>query len=279
MLFYEHEIGMTYEELCDLVLVFPPLKGAGGIHERAAAREHLRGAVEDFALTHDAPLHVLYAPLGDRRLVPAEHSLARTGGVDENFVKVLREPRGERGRIGAHDGGVPHAQALDVLRQDARAVKDVLVRDEHAFSAHRRGELGGLAPGRGAQIEHPFPRFYSQQGRGTHGGRLLRVEEPRVPCGGMSHLFRRRVKAALRPGNALSGEGRKRNKCLGGELEKVGAHAANGRGVITTQKGGVRRAQPFLHSDDKFFGKVHDCNSALSRCSSGTNAAPAEIAF
>ena len=248
VLFFEHKIGMTCEELCDLFLIFTRLERAGGIDERAAACKHFSGVVENFPLTGNTAFHVLLAPLRDRARVLAEHPLARAGSIDEDLVKVCGKFFDKRRRIRADDGAVFHAQPLDVLREDPGAVIDVLVCNQYALPPHSGGELSGLSARRGAQIEHPFARFCVQERRGAHGGRLLHIEQPRMVRGRVSEFFRRRIKSALRPRDGLVREGREVFERLRRTFQKVGAHAPDGRGVITTQKGGVRRAQPFLHS-------------------------------
>ena len=242
-----YKFGMAGKKHRDLLFVLAGLERAGGIDERPAARKQPRGVVQNGALPCGAVRHVLRAPLPDGDRILAEHALARTGSIDEDLIEIRGQRGGKRCRVCVDRGAVCHAQPLDVLRKDARAVIDVFVCYEHPLPAHGCGELRRLSSGRGAQIEHPFARLHVQQRRGAHGGRLLRIEQPCVMGGGMPRFFRIRIKTVLRPRNRFPGKGCKRGKLRRRELQKVGAHPPDGRVFIRTQKGGVRRAQPFLH--------------------------------
>ena len=246
MLLRERKFGMAGEEGADLPLVLPLLERAGRIDERSAAREHGGGILQDGALTGDAAFDVLLAPFGDGVRVLAEHPLARAGRVDQDLIEIGGQRRGERGCLRGQDGAVCDAHALDVLREDAGAVIDVLVGDEHALSPHRRRELRRLSARRGAQIEHPLPAPDAEQGRGAHCGGLLRVEQPRVMRGMGARLCERRIKSPFRPRDGLR-QGQEPRERGGVRLQQIGAHAAHGRRVERTQKGGEPLSQPFLH--------------------------------
>ena len=160
---------------------------------------------------------VLLAPLRNGVCVLAEHALARAGRIDEHFVKIRGQPGGEGCGVRTDDGAVGNAQPLDVLREDARAVVDVLVGDEHALSPHRARELRRLAAGRGAQIEHPFPRLRAQKGRGAHGGGLLRIKEPRVVRGQRAHFLQVAIETVFLPRDTVA-DGQDLRKLRRGEL-------------------------------------------------------------
>ena len=278
-LFFQREIGVAGKETGDLLLVLPLLERTGGVHERSAARKHLCGVVQDRALARHAPLHIFGAPFADRRGLLAEHTLARTGRIDQDPVKPGGKPVRKHTGARADDRTVFHPQALDVLRKDPRPVIDIFIGDQNALPAHGRGELRGLSARRGAQIEHPFPRPRPEHGRGAHGGRLLHIEEPRVMRRGVSGPLLVRIKAVFLPRDGLPRKGHEGAEAVRRQFQHVGAHPFHGRFAVTMQKGRVRRAQPFAHSFQKFFGKIHTFSSALSSRSSGTNAAPAPIAF
>ena len=55
-----------------------------------------------------------------------------------------------------------------------------LVADKKTLSPHLPGNLGGLAPWGGAQVQNPFPGLWIQEHRRGHGAGLLEVVDARV---------------------------------------------------------------------------------------------------
>ena len=77
------------KETCYNFLVFLNRKGAGGIHNHAAAFESLFCAVKNIKLTFGTAFNVLLAPLSLCLLIFAEHSLAAARCVNKHSVKLI----------------------------------------------------------------------------------------------------------------------------------------------------------------------------------------------
>ena len=126
---------------------------AGGVDEQSASPQTGPHVLHDAALQLPAFLHMLFAPLGYRPGILAEHALAGAWHVGEDDI----EHEGAAaivGRIvvGHDDVGVP--KLLYVLCQDARPQLHRLVGEEQA--ARRQGGAcrGALAAGCRAEVEH-----------------------------------------------------------------------------------------------------------------------------
>ena len=196
---------MALQERFDASLVLEPVERTGGVDQTPARSKQLCRPVEDLGLTARAARRRAGTPFRARGRFTAEHSLAGARRVDEHRVEPLRPARGQRLRIGAHRDGVHHAEALEVLRQYARPRGHRLVAHQHAPPAHRRGDLGGLAARRGAEVEDALARPGAEHGGGQHRARLLKVERAagvreRRP---RAHA-RPQVEAALRPRHRIA---------------------------------------------------------------------------
>ena len=249
VLLQQRKFGMAGKEVFHLLLVLPARKGAGRVHEPPTRTHKPRRILQNIVLAGNAAGDVLLAPFGDGAGILSEHPLARAGRIDENLVKIPAKRFGKLFRGGADNGAVCDAHALDVLRQDLRAVKDIFVSDEDALPPHPRGELRRLAPRRSAQVEDALPGLHLKEGRGAHRRGLLAVVEPRKVFGVCPGALLRAVEAALRPRHPFAErEGRKAGKFFLRALQKIGAHALHGRLFQAAQKGGELLFQIPIHA-------------------------------
>ena len=105
--------------------------------------------------------------------IAAEHALAGTGRVHQDFIEKLRQHRRELFGQGIDDDGIVYAQPLHGGREDFDPGGIGFVGDDQTFSHQGRGQLTALSAGRGAQIKHPVAGLNVQRyGRGHRAGFL-----------------------------------------------------------------------------------------------------------
>jgi len=120
----------------------------------------------------------LFAPLGARRRIFAEHAFARARSVHGDQVEIVFE-RSEMRRVvvGHHDVSDPPFDRI--CGQYRSPLADHLVGDDQAFGSGQGRKKRRLASGSRAQVEYPQRRF--GVGYGTenslqkHRARLLHV--------------------------------------------------------------------------------------------------------
>jgi hypothetical protein len=167
----DRELAVTLQEGGDHALVLERRDRARGVHEHAA-RAHRGGArLEDRALERGqlgrgsgvlAPAHV-----GPGR----ERAEVRAGRVDEHPVVRARLLR--LGRVAGADLDDRGAHPLGGAAQGVGAAGMALDGDDGAPIAHERRQVGRLAAGRRAQVEHALARLGRQ--RAAHRGRRARL--------------------------------------------------------------------------------------------------------
>ena len=188
-------------------LIFRGVIGAGGIHQPAAGAQQLRRPVQNAGLTSGAAGGGIGLPLGAGIRLPAEHAFPGTGRVHQHRVEKARPLPGQFFGIFVDDDGVGNPQPLQIARQHLRPFGLGFVGDQKALAPQSRRQLGGLAPGGGAQIQHPLARAHVQKGGGEHGGGLLHVKSPAEmgkprPGPGSGQ----KIIAVFRPGHGIPGE-------------------------------------------------------------------------
>ena len=136
-----------------ILLVFFAVEGASGIDEYAAWFECFPYIIEDIALALSTLLYVAHAPFGYRPLILAEHTFARTGGINEDTIEELGQfvAKISRRVMGHHSVAV--TPFLDVLREDKHALTHNLVANEQALIAKELADKGGLATWCSAEVK------------------------------------------------------------------------------------------------------------------------------
>ena len=120
------------------------------------------------------------------------------------------------------------------------------------------GNLGGLAPRRGAQVQHPVAGLRVQGRNGGGGGGLLSVEHTGMVGGQTAKaLVPLGVKGGGGKGGGLYGKGNALAEEPGRALQRVDPHPTKGGLGTGLQKGGVLGAQQGLHSGEKRLGQGH----------------------
>ena len=174
------QLRMLAQQPGEHALILGVVEGAGGVDQRAAGGEHGHGGFEDVELALRAARGRALAPFIDGLRLAAEHALAGAGRVHEDAVKERGEARGKLLRQRAGNGGVGHAHALHIAREDLRAGGNRLVAHEQPAPGHQRGDLRALAAGRGTQVEHALAGLRVKRRDGGKRAGLLQVEQPRL---------------------------------------------------------------------------------------------------
>ena len=164
------------QEPLHVVLIFQRAKGASGIHQPPAGPHQARGAGEDFPLALLAAQVAGLRPFGDGARIATEHALARARRVHEHRIERFRQRLGQARGAFVGNGGVPRAHALQVRQQHFRAPGFDFVGHQRACAF---GQPRGLAPRRGAQIQHPLARLRAKHLGGNHGAGFLEVKRAR----------------------------------------------------------------------------------------------------
>ena len=142
--------------------------------------------MQNFRLPPRAHEDRFFRPVRDGGLLLSEHALAGAGCVHKNFIEEALEPCLQPLRMLVQDQGVRDAEALDVGRENFRALGVYLVADKKAASLHFPCQLRGFSARRGAQIEHPFTWLRVKQSCGRHRAGLLQIVKPRFVIRGFS---------------------------------------------------------------------------------------------
>ena len=243
------ELRVGGEEPADVVLVLLPGEGAGGVHQHAPLPHRQGRGIQNGPLALGAGGGALRAPLGHGGRVPAEHALPGAGGVHQHLVKealeALAQPLGVAG--GHH--GVWHPQTFHVGEQRLGPGFHNLVGPEQPLPGQQPGNLGGLAPGGGAQIQHLLPGLGVQHRDRRAGRGLLHVEQPGVVGGQAAHTLLPGGEGVAQGGErrGLQGKGQRRLQLGLAALEGVAAQAPAGGLLIALEKGGVLCPQKPLH--------------------------------
>ena len=138
---FQREIRVARQERIHRILIFRAVHCAGGINYASAGTKHFRRAVEDFRLPLGASGGAFGRPFRACFRMTAEHAFAGTGCIHLNRVECLRPALRQLVGVGADDEGVRDAHALDILREDFRALPDGLIAHQHALSAHTQAAL------------------------------------------------------------------------------------------------------------------------------------------
>ena len=232
---FRREIRVARQERIHRILVFRAVHCAGGIDHASAGTKHFRRAVEDLRLPLGASGGAFGRPFRACFRMTAEHAFARTGCVHLNRVECLRPALRQLVGIGADDEGVRDAHALDILREDFRALPNGLIAHQHALSAHAQAALRRFSARRGAQVQYMLPRLRVQHGGGQHRARLLQVPRARfmqhVRAGGRGQC---EVMPVFIPRDSFAAVLRQPRRAL----PRIHAQTALIWLVICTQKGG-----------------------------------------
>ena len=259
---FHFEFGVAGEEPGDGPLVLLRGEGAGGVDDPAARGQHLDRLVQDLVLAGGTESHIPLTPLGDGRLVLAEHPLTGAGGVDDNPVKGGGEPRGEPGGALTGDEGVGDAHALDVAGEDLGPLGVDLVGHQQTLPSHQRCQVGGLPAWGGAEVQHPVPGAESGGLCHNHSAGLLDVVDAGVVPGVQPRAQVAAVTAAAgAPGHRLGGKGQRR---IGRDPQQIQAQAAGGGFVIACEKGRILRAEQPLHTGEKGLGQGQENRLLIS---------------
>ena len=101
-------------------------------------------------------------PLQQGRIAP-DRAFARTGGVEQDAVELTAGGR-PVARIALGRGHIDDAEPVQIaLERLDPAIGDV-VGDDRAPVVEREGDLGGLAAGRGAHVEHALTGLEVHEG-------------------------------------------------------------------------------------------------------------------
>ena len=174
---FDDEFRISFQKSRHAALVLRG-EGAGGVDQASAGLQHGGGAVQDVRLPPGAHGHRLRAPVLEGGVVLAKHALSGAGGVHQDSVEICGEALRQPGGVLVQHQGVGDPQPLDVGGQDGGPLGMDLIADQQTLPLHPARDLGGLAAGGGAEIQHPLPRPGIQQlGRGHRAG-LLQVIGP-----------------------------------------------------------------------------------------------------
>ena len=169
--------------------------------------------MQNFRLPPRAHEDRFFRPVRDGGLLFSEHALAGAGRIDKNFIKITLEPRLQPLRMLVQHQSVRDAEALDIGRENFRALEVYLVADKKAASLHFPRQLRGFSTRRGAKIEHPLARLRVKQSCGRHRAGLLQIVEPRLVIRGFP---RPRFRVIIIP----AGLPRNRRKQKRGQIRK-----------------------------------------------------------
>ena len=178
------KFGVVLQKVFDIAFVFRAFESAGGVNYSAARTRHARRLVQNFRAPFGTLGAVFLAPLFNGNLAPSEHSLAGAGHVGYHYVERLSPFVRKRPRSFASDYAAFYSAPLYVLRQHFGAGGNYLVAHQQRGIEARR--VRALAAGRGAQIQHAFPRLYIRRFGDDHGGRLLDIVRARLVQGRFS---------------------------------------------------------------------------------------------
>ena len=171
------KLRVQVQEGLDLLLILLRQQRAGGVHQQSPGPHAIRAGIEDVPLDRYQRFDglALQAVL-DVRLV-AHHAQTRAGRIHQHRV---------HGQLHALHGlcSVAHLCADVVQLQTARRRADQLhamlvqIPGVHAARAlHRLGDQAGLAPGRGAGVQHLHARLRAHRSRRQHGALPLNGEQ------------------------------------------------------------------------------------------------------
>ena len=158
--------------------------------------------MQNFRLPPRAHEDRFFRPVRDGGLLLSEHALAGAGRIDKNFIKITLEPRLQPLRMLVQHQSVRDAEALNIGRENFRALGVYLVADKKSTPLHFPCQLRGFSARRGAKIEHPLARLRVKQSRGRHRAGLLQIVKPRLMIRGFPRpRFRVIIIPAGRPRN------------------------------------------------------------------------------
>lgn len=205
---FDFKFRVTGQESGHSALVLLRGEGAGGIDQTTTGGQKRRGRIQDSRLPPRAHLHQLRAPVGQSGGLLPEHPLPGTGGVHQHPVKPAGKPLGQALWGLLEHQGVGDGHALHILGQDFGAFWVILVAHQQPLPLHLSRQLGGLAPGGGAQIQDPLTRLHAQQLRRSHGAGLLEIVQSRLVPGVQARpRFWRVPEAVSGPGQGGNGKG------------------------------------------------------------------------
>ena len=207
------KIGMQLQKCPDGSLIFLRCKRTCGVHQRPAGQQHPGRRFQNALLPFCTVLHIVRAPLFTRLRVFAEHPLTGAGSVHHDPVKECRKPLRQpiRRLVGHHCVG--NAHPLHILSQDLRPGRVDLIGHQQTHALHVRGQMGRLAAGSRAQIQHPLSGSCPCQLPHRHGAGLLHIVKSRL----MVHMptrpvFLSIIKAVSRPGHPFQRKGSQRKE-------------------------------------------------------------------
>ena len=169
--------------------------------------------MQNFRLPPRAHQNRFLRPVRDGGLLLSEHALAGAGCVHENLIEKAPEPRLQPLRVLIQNQRVRDAEALNIGRENFRALGVYLVADEKATSLHFPRQLRGFSARRGAKIEQPLARLRVKQSCGRHRAGLLQIVKPRLV---IRRLSRSRFRVIVIP----AGRPRNRRKRKRGQIGK-----------------------------------------------------------
>lgn len=157
--FHAHqlEFGIGLQPMCDDVLIFLAIEGAGGIDEPSSRPKHADSRPDNISLAERACLHMLGRPFLDRVRIFAEHPFAGAGRIQHNAVEAVREPFGQCMRIRLSDDAVDDAHPFHIFGQYFGPLRVDLVGDKQSFALHSPGNLRRLPPGAAARSSTNSP--------------------------------------------------------------------------------------------------------------------------
>src|SRR4051794_4532801 len=173
------EVGVLGEKPGHDALVLARGDRARGVHERPAGAQRGGARAQDRGLGAREPLGLVGGLAPARVGAAGERAEIRARRIDQHAVVGAGLLLG--GGVGRADLDAAGAHALGGASQRRGAPRVALDGDDRAAVLDQRGEMGGLAARRRAEVEDALARPRREQARDRHRRARLRHEQPLAP--------------------------------------------------------------------------------------------------
>ncbi len=185
---YQFGIFSRGKEGADLFAVLFRQDGAGGVEQGTAALQLAPEGIENPALQLGQLANVLITAQPLDVGVTADNAGGGAGGIQQNAVELALRPPLFRGAGIAVDHFGGQADAIQVLLYPLEAVLVGINGDHASQFGLTLQQVGGLAAGGGAGIQHPLTRLRIEQGGGLLCCAILYRAVADLEAGQLGHV-------------------------------------------------------------------------------------------
>ena len=203
---------------------------------------------------------MLKTPVSRCLRIFSEHSLSAARRVNDYSVKKSSKMLCQR--VGAHvcHNCVCYPHPLNIFAQNFCARRRYFIRNKHAASIERTGNLCAFPARSGTKVKHNITAAHAEQLSRCLGGRLLRIKQTCRACG-VSALFSVVIKTAFAPRDRLSAEARKLRKLMRCNFKRVRTQALKRLFIIFSNKSVIFASEFRFHSCHEIRRQIHSFTS------------------